>query len=125
MYAQEPRSRAYGYVDARIGDVVLRATWVAGKWPPTYSVTICRLRDYTRAAGIETYNLRTSISLVRAIDFTDADNNWTAAEFNNTAKDNAALDAHFGSTQVYDYWQTVHGRNSWDDLSGKLVSYVH
>ncbi|WP_210518851.1 M4 family metallopeptidase [Hymenobacter terricola] len=84
-----------------------------------------RLRDYTRAAGIETYNLHNGTVLTAGVDFTDADNNWTAAEFNNAARDNAALDAHFGSTQVYDYWMTVHGRNSWDANGGKLINYVH
>ncbi|WP_410779761.1 M4 family metallopeptidase [Hymenobacter negativus] len=84
-----------------------------------------RLRDYTRAAGIETYNLRNGTNLTAGTDFTDVDNNWTVAEFDNTAKDNAALDAHFGSTQVYDYWMTVHGRDSWDGLGSKLINYVH
>ena len=83
------------------------------------------LRDYTRAAGIETYNLHNGTVLGAGVDFADADNNWTAAEFNNTAKDDAALDAHFGSTQVYDYWMAVHGRNSWDGVGSKLVNYVH
>jgi hypothetical protein len=36
--------------------------------------------------------------------FTDADNNWTAAEFNNTNKDNGALDAHWGAEKTYDYF---------------------
>jgi hypothetical protein len=31
-----------------------------------------------------------------AVNFTDVDNNWTAAEFDNTNKDNGALDAHWG-----------------------------
>ena len=166
IYAQEPRSRAYLYVDARTGDVVLRDEIIkhaAGLLPAgakgapasaarpagalgarvaatgTFATRYMgsrqvatdlfggthRLRDYTRAAGIETFNLRTSASLATAIDFTDIDNNWTAAEFNNAAKDNAALDAHFGSTQVHDYWLSVHGRNSWDGVGGKLVNYVH
>jgi hypothetical protein len=30
-----------------------------------------------------------------AVNFTDADNNWTAAEYNNVNKDNGALDAHW------------------------------
>jgi hypothetical protein len=34
----------------------------------------------------------------------DADNNWTAAEFNNTNKDNGALDAHWGAEKTYDYF---------------------
>ncbi|WP_460504030.1 M4 family metallopeptidase, partial [Hymenobacter agri] len=84
-----------------------------------------RLRDYTRAAGIETYNLRTGTNTAAAVDFTDADNNWTAAEFNNTAKDNAALDAHFGAQATFDYWMSTHGRNSINGSGGKFINYVH
>ncbi|MBF9140874.1 M4 family metallopeptidase [Hymenobacter properus] len=167
IYAQQPESRAWVYVDARTGDVVLQDAIIkhakglvpagsaaahaapaarpagvrgakstaTGTFATRYMGSrqvatdlfngSYRLRDYTRAAGIETYNLRNGTNLATGTDFTDLDNNWTAAEFNNTAKDNAALDAHFGSTQVYDYWMTVHGRNSWDGAGGKLVNYVH
>ena len=183
IYAQQPESRAWVYVDARTGEVVLQdaiikhasSGLVGGRIggvvdsqsahslihqsatplihltsPQTHQSTAIgtfatryvgsrqvatdlfngnyRLRDYTRASGIETYNLRGSAVLPPAgagVDFTDVDNNWTAAEFNNTAKDNAALDAHFGSTQVYDYWQAIHGRNSYDGRGGKLINYVH
>jgi hypothetical protein len=38
-----------------------------------------------------------------AVNFTDSDNNWTATEFNNANKDNAALDAHWGEKK-YDYF---------------------
>ncbi|GAB3572372.1 M4 family metallopeptidase [Hymenobacter daeguensis] len=167
IYAQQPESRAWVYVDAHTGAVVLQdaiikharglmpagaaetlarpamkpagvsrvATPATGTFATRYVGTrqvatdlsggSYRLRDYTRAAGIETYNLRNGTTLTAGTDFTDNDNNWTAAEFNNTAKDNAALDAHFGSTQVYDYWLTVHGRDSWDGLGSKLINYVH
>jgi Zn-dependent metalloprotease len=54
----------------------------------------------------------------------DVDNNWTAAEFNNTNKDNGALDAHWGAEKTYDYFSTKHGRNSYDNGS-KNKSYVH
>ncbi|MDO7851412.1 M4 family metallopeptidase [Hymenobacter convexus] len=167
IYAQQPESRAWVYVDAHTGSVVLQddiikhakglapagaaaahaapAARPAGARGAKSAATgtfatrylgsrqvatdlfgsSYRLRDYTRAAGIETYNLRNGTNLAAGTDFTDLDNNWTAAEFNNAAKDNAALDAHFGSTQVYDYWMTVHGRNSWDNAGGKLINYVH
>ncbi|HHC79753.1 MAG TPA: T9SS type A sorting domain-containing protein [Flavobacteriia bacterium] len=58
-------------------------------------------------------------------EFTDNDNNWTAAEYDNASKDNAALDAHWGAMMTYDYWQNVHGRNSYDNNGSQLRSYVH
>lgn len=57
--------------------------------------------------------------------FTDGDNNWTAAEYDNSNKDNAALDAHWGAMMTYDYWSTVHGRDSYDANGAQLRSYVH
>ena len=58
-------------------------------------------------------------------EFVDNDNNWTAAEYDNANKDNAALDAHWGAMMTYDYWSTVHGRNSYDNAGAQLRSYVH
>ena len=60
-----------------------------------------------------------------ATDFVDLNNDWTAAEFNNSNNDNAALDAHWGAEKFYDYFYNVRGRNSWNDLNGSLLSYVN
>lgn len=82
------------------------------------------LLDGTRGSGIQTYNSARTATYPTT-NFTDADNNWTAAEYNNTNKDNGALDAHWGAEMTYDYWSAVHGRNSYDDAGAKIKSYVH
>ncbi|MCD9855058.1 M4 family metallopeptidase [Epilithonimonas sp. JDS] len=82
------------------------------------------LYDTTRGSGVRTYNLKKSTTITNT-DFTDADNNWTAAEFNNSTFDNAALDAHFGVEKTYDYFKNVHNRDSYDNLGSILRSYVH
>ncbi|SFH86729.1 M4 family metallopeptidase [Halpernia frigidisoli] len=82
------------------------------------------LRDSSRGSGIFTYNLKKG-TVLKTTDFTDADNNWTAAEFNNAAFDNAALDAHWGVTNTYDYFKTNFNRNSYDNAGAALKSYVH
>ncbi len=84
-----------------------------------------RLREYTRGNGIETYDMNTGTNYNSAVDFTDNDNNWSAAEWDNAAKDNAALDAHWGAEMTYDYWSTKHGRNSYDGNGAAIKSYVH
>ncbi len=83
------------------------------------------LFDSTRGYGISTVNLNRTTNYSTATEFTDADNNWTAAEFNNTNKDNAALDAHWGAEKTYDYFLGVHGRNSYNNLGATINSYVH
>lgn len=53
-------------------------------------------------------------------EFTDLDNTWTLPGL-----DDAALDAHWGAMQSYDYWLNVHGRNGIDGNGFPMRSYVH
>jgi len=139
VYAQQPLSRAYIYVDAHSGQVVMKddiikhATPATATFATAYSGTRSladetatggyHLREYTRGLGIETYNCKKSNSYTAAVDFVDADNSWT--EYNNANYDNVAGDAHFGAQATYDYWKAVHGRNSYDNAGAKIKSYVH
>ncbi|WP_017733790.1 M4 family metallopeptidase [Nafulsella turpanensis] len=140
IYAKYPLSRDYVYVNAQTGDIVLKnpiikhavATGSADtRYSGTRSITTdsyngsFRLRDLSRGNGIETYDMNEGTNYNNAVDFTDNDNNWTAAEFDNTAKDNAALDAHWGAQVTYDYWLTTHNRNSFDNNGAAIKSYVH
>ncbi|CAM4435519.1 M4 family metallopeptidase [Flavobacterium terrigena] len=84
-----------------------------------------KLKDATRGLGVDTYNMQMGINYNNAVDFSDVDNNWTAAEFNNTAKDNAALDAHWAAEKTYDFFKTTFNRNSYDNAGAKIKSYVH
>lgn len=83
------------------------------------------LADATRGNGVNTFNMKKGTNYSNAVNFTDADNNWTTAEYNNANKDNGALDAHWGAEKTYDYWSTVHGRNSYDNAGAVIKSYVH
>ncbi|UOR05145.1 M4 family metallopeptidase [Hymenobacter aerilatus] len=140
VYAKAPVSRAYLYVDAHSGEVVFKDDIIkhaaaTGNFATAYSGTRSlatdsyngsyRLREATRGNGIETYNCKKGNSYTSAVDFTDADNNWTAAEYNNANFDNAAGDAHFGAQATYDYWKNIFGRNSYDGAGAKIRSYVH
>ncbi len=140
VYAMEPLSREYIYVDAHTGEIINRVPIIkhaaaTGTAATRYSgsQTIStdsnagafRLRDYTRGQGIETYDMNTGTNYNNAVDFVDNDNNWTAAEWNNAAKDNAALDAHWGAQMTYDYFMSVHNRNSFDGNGAIIKSYVH
>ncbi|MCC9072312.1 M4 family metallopeptidase [Flavobacterium sp. F-65] len=117
------------------GDASSKMAIVAGNAATRYSGTqviqttlsgaTYKLADATRGLGVNTYNMKKGTSYTAAVDFTDADNNWTAAEYANTNKDNGALDAHWGAEKTYDYWSTVHGRNSYDNAGAIIKSYVH
>ncbi len=90
-----------------------------------YTLNDASRKVYTRNAN----NLAPSGSSLPYItdytEFTDNDNNWTAAEYDNANKDNAALDAHWGAMMTYDYFNSVHSRDSYDGNGSQLRSYVH
>jgi Zn-dependent metalloprotease len=140
IYAEEPLSRNYIYVDAHTGAVIhvnaiikhadgTAATRYSGTRTISTSLntngSAYLLRDITRSNGIETYNLNNGTDYSSATDFTDNDNNWSAPEFNNSKKDNAALDAHWGAMKTHDFFLEKFNRNSYDDSGTKLRSYVH
>ena len=139
VYAAQPISRAFIYVDAQNGNVVLTDAIIkhaaaTGTFATAYSGTRSFtdgtttggffLREgATRGLGIETYNCKKGNSYTAATDFVDADNSWT--EYNNANFDNVAGDAHIGAQATYDYWKNIHGRNSYDNAGAKIKSYVH
>lgn len=94
----------------------------------TFNVSTSKynLFEPTRGAGngVVTYNCE-KLTTYQNKHFEDADNNWTAAEFANANKDNAALDAHWGAEKTYDFWKNVFNRNSYDDEGALIKSYVH
>lgn len=140
IYATYPLSRAFIYVDAHTGKVVHRNDIIkhavaSGTLATRYSGSrnsntdsyngSYRLRDYSRGNGVETYDMNMGINYNAAVDFVDNDNNWTAAEWNNAAKDNAAFDAQWGAQMTYDYFYQTYNRNSFDNNGAAIKSYVH
>ncbi len=45
--------------------------------------------------------------------------------FNDNESLKAAVDAHYFTAKVYDYYHSTFGRNSWNDLGGSLTNVVH
>jgi Zn-dependent metalloprotease len=139
IYAEEPLSRKYVYVDAHSGaiihvnSIIKHANGTAAtRYSGTRTISTSQnngnayvLRDNTRSNGIETYNLNNGYSYSFATDFTDTDNNWTSTEFNNSKKDNVALDAHWGAMKTYDFFKEKFNRSSYDGQGAKIKSYVH
>ncbi len=133
----EPSGRYFIYINAATGKVMhnenrLCGVAVTGSGNTFYNGTRSfttdsigaasyRLRDNTRASGVQTYNMLNGTNYGVAVDFTDTDNIWTST----ANQDHAALDAHWGAQQTYDYYLTVHGRNSYNNTGGALLSYVH
>lgn len=68
----------------------------------------------TNKGWIKTYSAPYSTSAKLAAD---ADNYFNAAP--------SEVDAHYGAGVVYEYYRTVHARNSWDNAGSDLLSYTH
>ena len=138
IYAISPLRRENIYVDATTGVVIgvkpLIETAI-GTADTRYSGTrnistefngsTYILRDNSRGNGIVTYNLNNSEFFPDTTHFTDANNNWTSIEYDNAARDNGALDAHWGAMMTYDYFKNEHGRDSYDDEGAQLTVLVH
>ncbi|MBT7994768.1 MAG: PKD domain-containing protein [Bacteroidetes bacterium] len=138
IYAHEPLSRAWYYVDAQTGKILLVNSILHNSDVPATAITkfsgskqittdstgpgSYRLREVGRGKGIETYNLQTGTSYASAVDFEDTDNYWNNV---NTQKDEIATDAHWGTEMTYDYFLNKHNRNSIDNDGFKLRSYLH
>lgn len=91
----------------------------------TYEDSRYVLRDFTRGNGIFTRNLNQSNNISKLTDFTDADNNWTTAEYHNSNKDDGALDVHWAAMKTYDYFYTMFQRYSYDNAGAPITCYVH
>ncbi len=138
VYAKNPVSKQDVFIDAQTGEVIhsynkIHTAEVTGTATTKYSgvqsiqtdstaATSFRLREYNRGGGIETYNMLEGTSYAAAVDFTDTDNNWNNV---NAQQDEVAADAHWAAEMTYDYFLSEHGRDSYDNMGTKLLSYVH
>ncbi len=133
IYATKPLSRQKVFVDAVTGKVLhsnslIRHTAVTGHseysgvvpFQTAHVGATYELFDSTRGHGVHTMNMHNGTSYTAATEFTSASDAWPSA-----VADTVALDAHWGASRVYDYWDTVQGRLSWDNLNGILKQYVH
>jgi len=141
IYAHQPMSRQWIFVDASTGQVILTlqrihsenqdmlanaSATAATKYSGTrtimtdYTGSTYRLRETGRGLGIETYDLNNGTNYGSAVDFTNSTTSWTAVNV-----DQVARDAHWGAEVTWDYYSIKHGRNSLDNAGFKLLSYIH
>ncbi|EAY28022.1 M4 family metallopeptidase [Microscilla marina] len=86
-----------------------------------------RLYDDARGNGIHVKNSNNNQNwdFNGATEFVDNDNNWTAGEWDNAAKDAAGMSAFWAYEKTYDYFKNNHNRNSIDDNGRLLRALVH
>ena len=136
VYAAEPVSRQWIFVDAQTGAIVHTKNRIHNIDTPAtgttmYSGTVnftCdsnagsyRLRESGRGQGIQTFDCQNTTNQANAVDFTNATTNWTST----AGGDDAARDAHWGAEGTYDYYMNVWGRDGLDNNGMLMLSYVH
>ncbi|MEZ4892512.1 MAG: HYR domain-containing protein [Saprospiraceae bacterium] len=132
MYAMEPLYRGDVYIDAKTGkylheNLTIHHADVPGTGDSYYdgfvNITVedlgssYRLRQTSSGGGVQTFNLNNGTNYGAATDFTSATSHFSS--------DGVGVEAHYASEQTYDYYFTVHGRNSYNDAGAVLKSYVH
>jgi len=78
-----------------------------------------RLRQYGRGGGIVTYDAKNGTSLPLSVDFVDADSSF------DSENGKVGVSVHWALENAYDYWFNIHGRNSLDDIGGRIIAYAH
>jgi bacillolysin len=136
VYSVEPLFRADLYIDAETGKLnwrneKLHSADAVGNAHTRFSGQRAIVADSTgsyyrliesgRALGVETYDLQNQTDYMNAVEVTQLDNDWDT--FPSPVK-RAALDAHWGAEMTYDFFQNFFARDSYDDASSKLISYV-
>ncbi|MBX2907560.1 MAG: Ig-like domain-containing protein [Taibaiella sp.] len=127
VYALKPLSNDNIYVDAETGKALYRNSLLHhtdGSGPSLYSGTVSfkttisggtrYMWDSTRGGGIKTYNMAGSTSSGSLI-----------SSATSVFPSDVSIDAHWGATQVYDYWLNEQGRDSYDDAGAGINSFVH
>lgn len=133
VYAEEPYSRAYYFVDAATGKILgkedrIETSDATGTANTLYSgsqtihseqtgANVYRLHDLSRGNGVITLHGDGSLS---GDDYTS-----TSSNFNYALPDQNALDAHWGVEKTYDFYKANFNRNSIDNNGYALYSYVN
>ena len=86
------------------------ATIIAGNY---------RLREIGRGNGIFTYDIQNTYSIALAVDIIDLDSSFVETS------QGAGVSAHWCAENCYDYYLIDHGRDSYNNLGGRIISYVH
>ncbi len=135
IFSLKPYDHFYAYIDAQTGAFFDKITQIhtcdsQGTAETNYYGTVditteaynggYRLHDCTRGQGIETYDCDNTGTWA-SNEVTDDDNHWDSG----TALQKTACETHWVTEKVYDYFDQVHQRNSFDGNGGKIRSYVN
>jgi len=129
LWVDEPINNAAGSADTRYnGRRQILADHYSPVAPQPYRLRALRNNHNIIVLNYQRHNHHTNIFPsyeATAIDFTDNNNDWTAAEYHNANMDDGAIDVMDNMIWVSDYWKGIHDRNSWNNANGDVINFVH
>lgn len=131
IFAMNPMSRAYIYVDANSGGIQgsldrIHEIDTAATGTSLYNGDVAFTADEDNGEfrlrqaifGVETYDMNSSYDYMDAVDFVSDTTEFIEPDVQ------VGVQAHWGTEQVYEYYFTEHLRDSFDNAGTTLVSYV-
>ncbi len=131
IYAVDPLSRSWIYIDATNGEVIdqrsqIHEVDIPASGTALYDGNVDFTADFTgtdyrlrqTADGVQTFDLNNSTNYNTAVDIVSSSNTFFDSDHE------IGVQAHFGSEQTLQYFLTEHGRDSFDGQGTPLVSYV-
>jgi Zn-dependent metalloprotease len=84
-----------------------------------------RLTEARNGVSLQTQSLQYSSSLPGADIYNSSSSNFTSTGWTGFSSDRVALDVHWATEQVYDFWNSVFGRNGLDGSGLRMLSFIH
>jgi len=128
IYAKRPVSRDLVYVDATTGRILLKDAvikHVVGTGQSIYSGTVNFEVSNTAASVYEMYDSNRILSTYDLGGGTDLGFATIISSTTTSFSKGVEVDAHWGATKVWDYWQNEHSWTSYDNFGSELYSVIN
>lgn len=130
IYSEKPLYRADVYVDAHTGDVIFENSKIHHSNQPASGTTLYNnIQNFTADSFTGGYRLRQTTAEgtdIQTFDAISGVQNATdiISSTTNFTTNAAAVQAHWGTEQAYEYFWQEHNRNSFDGNGALIKSYI-
>jgi len=114
-------SNTSGYAQTKYSD---GQNIICDSYPQGYRLYETKNTVLNKSLIIHTFNIQNRVYEPYLIEFTNTNTNWKSGNWVDFNRDQAALDVHWGSEKIIDYWNSVHFRNGIHDTVN-IISYAH
>lgn len=138
--SQSPDNEQVIYIDAKTGEAINQVSLIYDsnisltadtRYSGTKTITGdsyssgYRLNENRNGVNLQTLNQQYSDNLPGVDISNSSSTSFTSSYWSNFSADQSALDAHWATEKVFDFWLSVFGRNSVDGNGLRMLSFVH